>query len=42
MNESLQPARLGRGFHYETHQAHSVQIIRNFKTAKELIWPESL
>ncbi|SBO43937.1 protein of unknown function [Cyanobium sp. NIES-981] len=23
LNESLQPARLGRGLHHETHQAHS-------------------
>ena len=23
VNESLQPARLGRGHHHETHQAHS-------------------
>ncbi len=24
MNESPQPAKLGRGLHHETHQAHSV------------------
>ena len=37
MNESPHPARLGRGLHHVTHQAHSREIIRKLKTAEQLI-----
>ena len=37
MNESPQPARLGRGLHYETDHHTEEQIIRKLKTAEQLI-----
>jgi len=38
VNESPQPAGLGRGLDHETHQTHSPeQIIRKLKTAEQLI-----